>query len=483
MHKNKITLVISLLLAAVSPIFSVHASCIETSTQNTNLWIPPLLTGTTFDLSLMPSAKNFLPGKATQTIAYNCNEFLGPTLLMNKGQTVTLHVSNRLSETTTTHWHGMHLPAEMDGGPMQLIEPGATWSPSFKVTNHAATYWYHPHMHENTMTQLNQGAAGLIIIKDTDEAKLALPRTYGVDDIPVVMTSRSFGSDNAINTKTIYGDYMLTNGVINAEVTLPAQVIRLRLLNTEVERAYNLGFKDNRNFYVIATDGGLVTKPVAVKRLLMLPGERYEVLLNLTADKVGNTLDLQAFNGGQTFGFPGGEAAQAGTFGSLLNNKTFNVLHITVGKVSVPAIKKLPTKLVNTTYLKATDATNTRTLAITDFGPGTPFTFNNAAYDMDTINHQVKLNSTEKWTISNGRTFGHSFHIHDVQFSIVSRSSGPIPDYEKGWKDTFFIRPNEKVSFVAKFADYASTQYPFMYHCHMANHEDEGLMGQFLVIP
>jgi hypothetical protein len=85
MHKNKITLVISLLLAGVSPIFSVHASCIETSTQNTNLWIPPLLTGTTFDLSLMPSAKNFLPGKATQTIAYNCNEFLGPTLLMNKG--------------------------------------------------------------------------------------------------------------------------------------------------------------------------------------------------------------------------------------------------------------------------------------------------------------------------------------------------------------------------------------------------------------
>lgn len=256
---------------------------------------------------------------------------------------------------------------------MQLIEPGATWSPSFKVTNHAATYWYHPHMHENTMAQLNQGAAGLIIIKDTDEAKLALPRTYGVDDIPLVMTSRSFSSDNALKTKTIYGDYMLTNGVINAEVTLPAQVIRLRLLNTEVERAYNLGFKDNRSFYVIATDGGLVTKPVAVKRLLMSPGERYEVLLNLTADKVGNTLDLQAFNGGQTFGFPGGEAAQTGTFGSLLNNKTFNVLHITVGKLKAPAIKKVPTKLVNTTYLKATDATNTRTLAITDFGRNTVY--------------------------------------------------------------------------------------------------------------
>ena len=114
-------------------------------------------------------------------------------------------------------------------------------------------------------------------------------------------------------------------------------------------------------------------------------------------------------------------------------------------------------------------------------GPGTPFTFDNQAYNMDRIDQHVTLNAVESWTVTNNRTFGHAFHIHDIQFAIVSRSGGAIPAYERGWKDTFFIRPNESVTFVAKFDDFASDTHPFMYHCHMADHEDGGLMGQFLV--
>jgi bilirubin oxidase len=164
-----------------------------------------------------------------------------------------------------------------------------------------------------------------------------------------------------------------------------------------------------------------------------------------------------------------------------LNNTTFNVLHINVSKATSGAVTSLPTQLAHNTYWTAGDATNTRAIAITDKGPGTPFTFNNAGYDMATINQTVVLNTIEKWTITNGQTFGHSFHIHDVQFKIISRSSGTVPATEQGWKDTFFIRINESVSFVAKFDDFASTMHPFMFHCHMANHEDGGLMGQFLV--
>jgi FtsP/CotA-like multicopper oxidase with cupredoxin domain len=141
----------------------------------------------------------------------------------------------------------------------------------------------------------------------------------------------------------------------------------------------------------------------------------------------------------------------------------------------------MPTVLAKNTYWEAKDATNTRAIAITDHGPGSPFTFDNAGYAMGTINQTVKLDTVEQWTITNGRTFGHSFHIHDVQFAIVSRSSGPVADHEKGWKDTFYIRVNETVSFIAKFDDFVSKDHPFMYHCHMSNHEDEGLMGQFLV--
>ena len=101
---------------------------------------------------------------------------------------------------------------------------------------------------------------------------------------------------------------------------------------------------------------------------------------------------------------------------------------------------------------------------------------------MDMVNQTITLGTTEKWTIVNGPTFGHSFHIHDVQFKITNRSSGAISAAEAGWKDTIYLHRSETVRFVAQFSDFASTTHSFMYHCHMANHEDEGLMGQFLVV-
>jgi len=274
---------------------------------------------------------------------------------------------------------------------------------------------------------------------------------------------------------------MLTNGVANATVSLPAQYVRLRILNMESERVYNLGISDGRSFHVIATDGGLVDKPIAIKRLLMTPGERYEILIDLSNNKVGSSLSLKAFNKGLAFGYGGGEPAQSGQFGSLLNNNDFDVLKIIVVKPTSKGIATLPTVLTKNAFPTRAQVTNSRTIAITDKGPGTPFTFDGKSYDMDTINQHVKLGATEAWTITNDEIFGHSFHIHDVQFKIVSRSSGAIPVYEQGWKDTFSIQRNEKVTFIAKFDDYSSSEWPFMYHCHMANHEDGGLMGQFLV--
>jgi blue copper oxidase len=445
------------------------------------LWIPPALKGPNFDLSLASSSKQLQPGAKSATYGYNGSEFWGPTLFMTKGDQVKINLTNKLTEDTTTHWHGFHIPAEMDGGPHQVVAVGATWSPSFEVKNKAATYWYHPHMHETTQKQMNLGAGGFIIVQDAQEAALPLPRTYGVDDIPLMLTSRSFGTGNTIDTKTIYGDVLFTNGTLKAEASLPAQVVRFRILNAEIERAYNLGFTDGRTFHVIATDGGLVNAPVPVTRLLMSPGERYEILVDLSKDAAGSAVTMQSFNSGFALGFPGGEPASSGTFGSLLNNKTFDVLRIVVTAQTASGETAVPTTLTTNTYWAAKDATNTRSIAITDHGPGSPFTFNNAGYDMSTVNETVKLDTVEQWKITNGRTFGHSFHIHDVQFAIVSRSTGPIPDHEKGWKDTFYIQVNETVSFVAKFDDFVSKDHPFMYHCHMSNHEDEGLMGQFVV--
>ncbi len=450
-----------------------------------NLWIPDTITGTTFNLTIKKTTSQFRTGAATNTYGYNNSNFWGPTLIMNKGEVVQMNVTNQLSESTTTHWHGFHIPPVTDGGPHQPIAAGETWTPSFEIKNNAATFWYHPHLHGKTAEHLLYGAGGFIIVKDATEAALPLPRTYGVDDLPLVLTSRRFLSSNQFDLVTDispYGDFMLTNGVMNAQVNLPAQFVRLRILNAEVERGYNLGFSDDRTFYVIGNDGGLLDTPVPVTRVKSFVGERLEILVDLSKDAPGSQLDLKAFNGDLVFGFPGGEPAQSGTFGSQLNNKTFNVLHLNVTAATGNAITALPATLVKNTYWTASDATVKRTITVTDKGPGTPFNFDNAAYSMDKINQTVNLDAIEAWTITNNRTFSHSIHIHDVQFKIVSRSSGTLSTYEQGWKDTVQVPLGESVTVVAKFDDFTDVVNPYMYHCHFSNHEDEGMMGQFIVV-
>ncbi len=454
--------------------------------QYNTLHIPDTLSGTTFNLNIRDTFVQFRPGNQTITAGIN-GAFWGPTLFLNKGDSVYMNVHNFHNDTTTLHWHGMHLPAVMDGGPHQTIPPGTIWQPYWKVTNNAATFWYHPHLHMKTEEQLAAGLGGFIIIRDAVEAALPLPRTYGVDDLPLVLTSRSFDASNAFIHVSPYGDYMLVNGTMNPQVSLPKQYVRLRILNAELERGYNLGFSDNRTFYVIGNDGGLLDAPVPVTRVKLLVGERVEILVNLGSDAIGSGVDLEAFNAGMPFGFPGSEPSTTGAFGSLLNNINFPILHINVAAATAGAITALPAVLVTNTYLTAADATVTRTLNVTDGtpggpgGPGTPFYFDHTPFALATINKTVDLNTVEMWSVTNNNVFGHSFHIHDIQFKILSRSSGPVNSYESGWKDTYYLGVNETVTFVAKFSDYADDIHPFMYHCHMAPHEDGGLMGQFVV--
>ena len=458
--------------------------CVSSSYgQYNNLWIPDTISGTTFNLTMKDTFVQYFSGNQTITGGIN-GAFWGPTLIFHKGDTVHMNVQNNLNDSTTLHWHGMHLPAVMDGGPHQVIPPGTLWQPYWLVTNNASTFWYHPHLHRMTQAQMTSGLGGFIIIRDSTESTLALPRTYGVDDIPLVLTSRRFDTANAFIDTCSYGDYMLTNGVMNAEFSLPKQYVRLRILNGEMERGYNLGFSDNRTFYVIGNDGGLLDSPIAVTRVPLLVGERVEILVNFGSDAIGSSLNLEAFNSGLPFGFPGSEPSSSGTFGSLLNNTNFTVLHINIAAATTGAITTRPATLVNNTYWTAADAVLTRSLTVTDGTPGPgnpPFAFDHTPFDLATINKTVTLNNIEEWTVTNSNVFGHSFHIHDVQFKIISRSSGSVGTYESGWKDTYYLHVNETVSFVAKFADYADATHPFMYHCHITPHEDGGMMGQFVV--
>lgn len=449
-----------------------------------NLWIPDTLSGTEFNLTIKDTLKQIRTGNQTITGGIN-GDFWGPTLFINKGETVHMNVLNKLNDSTTIHWHGMHLPAVMDGGPHQIIPPGTLWQPFWEVKNQAGTYWYHPHLHEMTTEHLTKGIGGFMIVRDAEEAALALPRTYGVDDIPLMLTSRRYDSNNQfVFTNVAYGDYLLTNGTTNAQISLPKQYVRLRILNAETERGYDLGFSDNRTFYIIGNDGGLLNAPVAVTRVKLLVGERIEILVNLGNDAVGSTLDLKAYNSGQAFGFPGGEPATSGQFGSLLNNIDFPVLRINVSATNSSPITTLPTTLVNNTYWTAADATVNRSISVMGGQGPMPFFFDNGVFNMTTINKTVNLNAIEKWTITNNNVFGHTFHIHDVEFKIVARNgvSTAVGSHESGWKDVLYLPKGENATFVAKFDDYADPIHPFMYHCHFTNHEDGGMMGQFVVV-
>ncbi|MBC7552447.1 MAG: multicopper oxidase domain-containing protein [Taibaiella sp.] len=449
--------------------------------QYNTLRIPDTLSGTSFNLIVKDTFMQMRPGNVTITGGIN-TDYWGPTIFMQQGDTVHMNVRNLTNDTTTMHWHGMHLAAVMDGGPQQVIPPGTLWQPYWKVKNNAATYWYHPHLHGMTEEQMVKGIGGFIIIRDAAEAALALPRTYGVDDIPLALTSRRFDTANQFSyLPGPYGDYMVVNGTMNPKASLPKQLVRLRILNAEMERGYNLGFSDNRPFYVIANDGGLLNAPVSVTRMKLMVGERVEMLVNLSGDNIGDSLDLMAYNAGFPLGFPGGEPGTTGAFGSLLNNINFKLLHIDVAAATSAAVTVLPSTLVSNTYLTASDATVTRTLNVTEGTPGTPFHFDNTPFDLATINKTVNLNATEKWTVINNNVFGHSFHIHDVQFKIISRGTGAPAAYESGWKDSYYLERNDSVSFVARFDDYADALHPFMYHCHFAPHEDGGMMGQFVV--
>lgn len=451
-----------------------------------NLWIPDTLSGTTFNLTIKDTIKQLRTGNQTITGGIN-NNFWGPTLFINKGDVVHMNVRNNLNDSTTIHWHGMHLPAVMDGGPHQVIPPGTLWQPFWEMKNQAGTYWYHPHLHEMSTEHMNKGIGGFMIVRDAEEAALAIPRTYGVDDIPLMLTSRRYDANNQfVSTNVAYGDYMLTNGTPNAQISLPKQFVRLRILNAEIERGYDLGFSDNRTFYIIGNDGGLLNAPVAATRVKLMVGERVEILVNLGNDAVGAILDLKAYNSGQAFGFPGGEPATSGQFGSLLNNIDFPVLRINVAATNANAITSVPTTLVNNTYWTAADAKVSRTLTVTGGQPGpnaTPFAFDNKTFDLIYINKTLNLNDIEKWTITNSNVFGHTFHIHDVEFKIVARngSAAAVGAHESGWKDVLYLPRSENATFVARFDDYADPIHPFMYHCHFSNHEDGGMMGQFVV--
>lgn len=457
----------------------------------TPLPIPGTLTGPVIDLSLMEGTTEFHAGEVVPTYGYN-GGLLGPTVILERNEDVTLNVTNTLPDLTTTHWHGLHVSPMNDGGPHSLIYPNTTWSPSFTVLDRASTFWYHPHGHGLTDYQVSMGAAGMIIVRDAQEAALALPRTYGVDDIPLILQTKAI-VEGQIMLHTGLDSVVVVNGVRDAWKELPAQVVRLRCLNASSERTFLLGFSNGMSFQVIGTDGGLLPAPVALTRLRLMPGERAELLLEL-GGLSGQTMQLVSYGSELPNGFVG--AAQVGNGmetlhgyeENALNGADFALVSFTVGIPTADPVTTVPATLVPTLPLLEAEADLTRSFV---FAPEImdpmgmiegPFTINGALMDMDVINETVPLGNTEIWAFQNNTQIAHPLHIHDIQFNILDRNNAAPDVWENGWKDVVLVPPMGTARVIMRFEDHADPEMPYMYHCHMLMHEDEGMMGQFIVV-
>ena len=459
------------------------------------LYIPPAITGTVFNLQVQSGSKVFYGNTQTPTFGIN-GVWMCPTIIVNKGDSVTLNVINNLPVRTTMHWHGLHISAVNDGGPHLIINPGTTWSPSFKIRNNASTFWYHPHGAGQTDPQVSKGLAGLFIVKDSAEAKLNLPRTYGIDDIPIIVQSKAFDEMKQIAIASDMDTAIFVNGTLYPYMDAPAQVMRFRLLNGSSLRSYYFGFSNNETFYQIATDGGLLDSSMPLKRVRISPGERAEILINFTG-RSGDSVYLKSFASELPKGIIGADSVGNNTElipeydENFLNGADFNILRLNITSPTTGAITSIPQALIpyipfdkNTSTFERRIVMDTIRLLPADKPNRAegPFGMNNKTFDMDRIDDIVYLNTTETWNLVNKSLVAHPFHIHDIQFNIVERSGKAPLLSDKGWKDVVLVMPNDSVKFITRFTDFSDNVTPYMYHCHLLHHEDDGMMGSFSVI-
>lgn len=457
------------------------------------LQMPPLIDTTAsgrFSLTAQRGQVNFLGQSASETWGFN-QPYLGPTLrVAHKGE-VQAEVNNQLDEKISAHWHGLLIPGEVDGGPHNPIAAGGTWAPVLPIDQPTATLWYHSHIHGRTAAQVSKGLAGVLQLSDGQDDARGLPSNYGVDDLMVVLQDRRF--DRA--GRMVYnparpelmmgflGDAMVINGQVAPVAVVPKGIVRLRLLNGSNSRIYVLALADGRPMHLIASDNGLLDKPVEITQLALATGERAEVLVDFSSG--GGTSLVSASNPNQ------------GMMGGMMGNRSqtqgsFTVLPIEVDNTLPARITRLPDalggSLAQLTQADLAGATR-RTITLDMqmgmgmmlgnlFG-GSRFSINGEAYDMDRLNFTAKRGSTEIWRIS-GAMMMHPFHVHGVSFQVLSENGGPVAARNRGWKDMILV--NGEAEIAMRFDHAAPPSNPYMFHCHILEHEDGGMMGQFAVV-
>ncbi|MCV0438880.1 MAG: multicopper oxidase domain-containing protein [Hydrogenophaga sp.] len=452
---------------------------------------------------------------------------LAPVIRVRRGQRMRIDLVNGLPEPTIIHWHGLHVPDDMDGHPRFSIAPGARYHYEFTVVDRAGSYWFHAHPHGRTGKQVYSGLAGLFLVSDEQEAALGLPA--GAQDIPLIIQDREFDNDNQFvyldeaqgaarhgggtmgggmmgpgmmgggmrsmmaGMKGVLGDQILVNNRPNASLDVERRAHRVRLLNASNTRMYKLAWDDGSPLTVIGTDGGLLGAPVQRDYVMLAPAERVDLWVDFGRWPAGTerTLRSLAFEGGMNMG------GMLGSGGGLADGAPFVVHRFRIGE-GAARIAKLPERLTPIPPPQPHLAVNFDNPKVFELTMGMMiWGINGADFDMLGASEieTVKLGTQEIWEFRNdgrgsmmGMVMAHSMHVHGLQYRVLGRSmsnkfaaayetvkDGLIDD---GWKDTVLVMPGERVRILLRFADYTGL---YLYHCHMLEHEDSGLMRNYLV--
>jgi blue copper oxidase len=442
--------------------------------------IPPLIDaakqGNAVRLKVSSGRHAFIKGKPALSYGYS-GPVLGPAIRFRRGDEVEMTVENALDIDTTVHWHGLLVPGDVDGGPHQVIKSGGAWRTSMG--------WFHPHLHHDTARQVYMGLTGLIIVDDGSDASLGLPCTYGIDDLPIIIQDRSFDSDGSLlydrdpDPQTIQygsrGDTIIVNGVVGPAAKVPCGLVRLRILNAANAQNFDLRFSDRREFHVIASDAGFLSTPVSMKQLRVSPAERFEILVDFA-----NRKPVMLETGPDTV---------MGIFGAVSQDDATEFVSIMRFEPTATAglVKHFPDRLVEPAAADADRAVHRRQFVLdsgicggkrpTETGMLPGLCINGKTHDLARIDVETKLGSLEVWEIvSIG--MAHPFHVHGASFRILSLDGAPPPAHLAGWKDVVLVE--DKAELLVAFSRPATAEHPFMYHCHILEHEDAGMMGQYV---
>ncbi|MDC9590037.1 cell division protein FtsP [Xenorhabdus sp. XENO-10] len=440
--------------------------------QQTQLPIPPLLEsriGQPLFLTIQKANWAFNGRKNANIWGIN-GHYLGPTIRVRRGDYVKLIYSNRLSEPISMTVGGLLVPGTLIGGSSRLIKPKESWSPVIQINQPATTCWYHANTPNRMARHVYAGLAGMWLVEDESSRSLPLPKHYGVDDFPVILQDKRFDNFgvpqyNPTDNQGFLGDILVVNGVENPFVEVARGWVRLRLLNASNARRYELQLSDGRPFYMIGTDQGLLPAPVAVQLLSLAPGERREVLIDMSK---GESVTITA----------GESAGVMDRLKGLLEYST-KLLSTTVLTLKASGLLPLVTDQLLTQLVADNPYINSsirsRQIDLGDYSPES----NSSLTNKHRINITSQQGAWERWIVTT--SIPQPLHIEGVRFKVINLNGKRPEPQDYGWKDTVWI--DSRAELLVNMMQPSYENFPFMYYSQILEMADSGVAGKLIVNP